>query len=98
MFLIHNFFFFHNTFGVTFLIQESRNKPPRMYESYFLVRCQDYTIMQVTTPSTQNPEPFLGSEKESLFLPKDMSAIQLDYTTYYYVGETALPGIVNFGV
>jgi len=54
--------------------------------------------MQVTTPSTQNPEPFLGSEKESLFLPKDMSAIQLDYTTYYYVGETALPGIVNFGV
>eukprot|EP00111_Clytia_hemisphaerica_P007740 TCONS_00022484-protein len=71
---------------------EARSKrPPRMYESYFLVRCEDYSIMQVTTPSTHNPQPFLKSAKESLFLPKEMPAIQLDHTTYYYTGSTDLP-------
>ena len=82
---------------IPFSIQEARSKrPPRMYESYFIARCEDFAIMQVTTPSTHNPQPFLKSEKESLYLPKEMSAVQIDYTTYYYTKETDLPGKFQF--
>lgn len=63
-----------------------------MYESYILLSCEDYKIMQVTTPTTSDPKPFVSSEKESLFLPKEMPSIQVDYTTYYYTTESDLPG------
>lgn len=66
-----------------------------MYESCFVVNCQDFDIMQVTTSRTLEPKPFLSSEKESLFLPKEMSALHVDHTTYYYTEDETLLGRVN---
>ena len=65
-----------------------------MFESFFLVSAQKFEIMEVTTTGREEPKPFLGSDKESLFLPDEMNAFFLDYTTYYYMGGLHLPGII----
>lgn len=78
------------------LLQGATQKPrARMYESYILASCEDYNILQVTTPTTSNPKSFIASEKESLFLPKEMPSIQIDYTTYYYTSQSDLPGMAS---
>ena len=65
-----------------------------MYESFFIVSCQNFQIMQVTNSKSFEPLPFLCSEKEALFLPKDMSAVHIDYTEYYFMGSTDMLGMV----
>lgn len=74
------------------LLRQNVKKQRRyvMYESCFVVNCQDFDIMQVTTSRTLEPKPFLSSEKESLFLPKEVSALHVDHTTYYYTEDETL--------
>ena len=63
-----------------------------MYESYLIMSCQNFQIMQVTTMNIHDPKPVLSSEKEALYLPPEMSAFTIDHTTYYYAGGVELPG------
>ena len=65
---------------------------PIMYESFFLISCSKYSIMQVTTSDRQEPQSFLSSDKESLFLPDDMDSFLFDFTSYYFIGYRNLPG------
>lgn len=66
-------------------------RKPTMYESFIIASCRDFQIMQVTTAKSVNPQRFLSSEKGSLFLPPEMSAVHFDHTTYYYSGHNELP-------
>ena len=63
-----------------------------MYESFFLISCSKFAIMQVSTNDRQEPHAFLSSDKESLFLPDDMDSFLLDFTSYYFIGYRSLPG------
>lgn len=75
------------------MFQQARK--PTMYESFIIASCRDFQIMQVTTAKSVNPQRFLSSEKGSLFLPPEMSAVHFDHTTYYYSGHNELPGIYH---
>ena len=56
-----------------------------MLESCFVVRCEEFFIMPVTTNNVSKEETaFLSSDKKALYLPSDMPAFQLDFTQYYY--------------
>jgi len=66
-------------------------KRPMMYESFFLISCSKFAIMQVSTADRQEPQAFLSSDKESLFLPDDMDSFLLDFTSYYFIGYRNLP-------
>eukprot|EP00794_Sanderia_malayensis_P017924 gene17924-19706_t len=89
------FDFFLKTEGQSLNPQHSRNashtRRPIMHESYFVISCCSFAIMEVTTGDRQEPRPFLSSEKEALFLPADMNAIFLDFTSYYFLGQRPLP-------
>ena len=76
------------------------HRRPMMYESFFLISCSKFAIMQVSTSNRQEPKPFLSSDKESLFLPDDMNSFLLDFTSYYYIGYRNIPGkpFANFQV
>ena len=72
-------------------------RPVFMLESCFVVRCEEFFIMPVTTSNVSKEETaFLSSDKKALFLPSDMPAFQLDFTQYYYpvsvgsAGETLI--------
>ena len=65
-----------------------------MYESFFLISCSKFAIMQVSTADRQEPQAFLSSDKESLFLPDDMDSFLLDFTSYYFIGYRNLPGMI----
>ena len=64
-----------------------------MYESFFLISCTKFVIMEVSTNDRQDTKPFLSSDKEALFLPEDMNAFLLDFTSYYFIGYSNLPGM-----
>ncbi|XP_065070490.1 bridge-like lipid transfer protein family member 3B [Rhopilema esculentum] len=67
------------------------SRRPLMYESFFLISCTKFAIMQVSTSDRQEPMPFLSSDKEGLFLPEDMNSFLLDFTSYYFIGYRNLP-------
>ncbi|XP_031549188.1 UHRF1-binding protein 1-like isoform X1 [Actinia tenebrosa] len=71
----------HQRIGQT----QSQRRPVFMYENCYLVRCEEFSIMPVTTYNAPDEGvAFLSSDKKALYLPSDMPAFQVDYTQYYY--------------
>ncbi|XP_078346054.1 bridge-like lipid transfer protein family member 3B [Oculina patagonica] len=69
-------------------IKNNLQRPVFMLESCFVVRCEEFFIMPVTTSNVTKEEvAFLSSDKKALYLPSDMPAFQLDFTQYYYPGS-----------
>ncbi|XP_065646748.1 bridge-like lipid transfer protein family member 3B isoform X2 [Hydra vulgaris] len=73
------------------LSQGPQRQKEILYESFFVINCSDFKIMQVTTSKTMENKPFLSSEKEALYLPKEMPAIYIDHSMYYYAQNVNLP-------
>ena len=68
-----------------------------MHESCFVVRCEEFFILPVTTSNVIKEETaFLSSDKKALYLPTDMPAFQLDFTQYYYPGSVGSAGNWTF--
>ncbi|KAK3746692.1 hypothetical protein QZH41_018916 [Actinostola sp. cb2023] len=64
---------------------QNQRRPVFMYENCYLIRCEEFSVMPVTTNnSPKEGVAFLSSDKKALYLPTDMPAFQVDYTTYYY--------------
>lgn len=77
-----------NTGQTAHSIKNNAQRPVFMLESCFVIRCEEFFIMPVTTSNGSKDElPFLSSDKKALFLPSDMPAFQLDFTQYYYPGS-----------
>lgn len=74
-------------------IKNNLQRPVFMLESCFVVRCEEFFIMPVTTSNvTKGEAAFLSSDKKALYLPSDMPAFQLDFTQYYYPGSIGSAG------
>jgi len=74
-------------------IKSNLQRPVFMLESCFVIRCEEFFIMPVTTSNVRKEETaFLSSDKKALYLPSDMPAFQLDFTQYYYPGSTGSSG------
>ena len=75
-------------------IKNSLKRPVFMLESCFVIRCEEFFIMPVTTSNVNTKEEvaFLSSDKKALYLPSDMPAFQLDFTQYYYPGSIGSAG------
>ena len=71
-------------------------RPVFMLESCFVIRCEEFFILPVTTTgsniSKEESTAFLSSDKKALYLPSDMPAFQLDFTQYYYPGSIGSAG------
>ena len=64
-----------------------------MLESCFVIRCEEFVIMPVSSCNTSKEGmTFLSSDKKALYLPSDMAAFQMDFTQYYYPGAVSSPG------
>lgn len=73
-------------------MRNNMRNPIFMLESCFVVRCEEFHIMPVTTRSAFKEEtPFISSDKKALYLPTDMPAFQLDFTQYYYPNSVNSP-------
>lgn len=74
-------------------IKSNLQRPVFMLESCFVIRCEEFFIMPVTTSNVGKEETaFLSSDKKALYLPSDMPAFQLDFTQYYYPGSIGSAG------
>lgn len=74
-------------------IKSNLQRPVFMHESCFVVRCEEFFILPVTTSNVIKEETaFLSSDKKALYLPTDMPAFQLDFTQYYYPGSVGSAG------
>ena len=74
-------------------MRNNMRHPVFMLESCFVVRCEEFYIMPVTTRNASKEEAaFLSSDKKALYLPTDMPAFQLDFTQYYYPNSVNSPG------
>ena len=77
-------------------IKSNLKRPVFMLERCFVIRCEEFCIMPVTTSNvTKEEAAFLSSDKKALYLPSDMSAFQLDFTQYYYPGSVGSAGNVT---
>lgn len=73
-------------------MRNNMRHPVFMLESCFVVRCEEFYIMPVTTRNASKEEAaFLSSDKKALYLPTDMPAFQLDFTQYYYPNSVNSP-------
>jgi hypothetical protein len=64
-----------------------------MYENCYMIRCEEFTVMPVTTYNDPGEgAAFLSSDNKALYLPSDMPAFQVDYTQYYYPTGILSPG------
>ena len=83
-----------NTGKTAHSIKNNSQRPVFMLESCFVIRCEEFFIMPVTTSNGSKEElpAFLSSDKKALFLPSDMPAFQLDFTQYYYPGSVTSAG------